>query len=191
MKKIYWTNRKDDWINKHNEKSISSHMMIQYIKKNINIDKILLDVGVGTGIYLNNLSEYKYIYGIDFIDDFINIAQKLKPLNCEVFTDDVISLKFNKYIDVIFTMTVLQHISHEYIDSAIKNLCNLNADDIIIFEIHKNTYNDKPIQETDNKYQYGHDYDIYFNKYNYKLIYKKIYDNKVNFLMHYRKINKL
>merc|ERR1711965_305 len=98
-------------------------------------NKIILDIGCGTGRYLQMFGKMcKKLYGIDFMEYNIENAEKIKPGNCEVFVDDVTDLKFNKNIDIIYTQVVLQHVHPTQIDKAVENLTNLNAEDIVLWE---------------------------------------------------------
>jgi hypothetical protein len=140
------------------------------------------------GRYLNNFVNYKKLYGIDFIEKFIIVANKIKPINCELSVDDVVNLNFNKAIDIMFTMTCLQHILPNQIDSAIKNLAQLNANDIILWECSNDTYTCNGYEDKNDDHMWGHNYIELFKKYNYKLEYSKLYENNITYLLHFKKI---
>ncbi len=178
--KIYWNNRKNNWIKNRNNKMISNAPIINYINKISNNETILLDIGTGTGRYLVNFTKYKILYGIDFIKEFITVADKIKPSNCYLFVDDIVNMKFNKKVNIIFTMTCLQHIAPNNIELAIKNITNLIPDDIVLFECNNITYVDKC------EYMFGHNYLELFKKYNYYLYYTELYDNNITYIMHFK-----
>ena len=125
---------------------------------------------------------------VDFMEKFINTANKIKPNNCELFVDDVVNLKFNKYIDILFTMTCLQHIDPLQIDLAIKNLCELNAKDIVLWECTNKTYINNGFENSSDNYMFGHNYEELFEKYNYKLVYSELWSNNITYLLQFEQI---
>jgi ubiquinone/menaquinone biosynthesis C-methylase UbiE len=187
IKKQYWIDREQNWIKGRDKSATFSGPLIGKVKS-LCKDKYTLDIGVGTGRYLHYFKDSKKLYGIDFMENLINTANKIKPNNCELFIDDVVNLKFNKYIDLFFTQTCLQHIHPLQIDLAIKNLCELNAKDIILWECTNKTYTNGGFENPNNNYMFGHDYEELFEKYNYKLVYSELYSNKITYLLQFEKI---
>tara|TARA_R110001583_G_scaffold17957_11_gene72167 strand:- start:8529 stop:8993 length:465 start_codon:yes stop_codon:yes gene_type:complete len=154
------------------------------VNNHITEKSTILDLGVGTGRYLGNFKKCKKMYGIDMMSDFIKVANKIKPKNCELFVDDIVDLQFNKPIDLIFTMTVLQHVHPEQIDVSIKNITQLGAKDIMLWESNHETY----VYQPEFDYRWGHNFEEIFNKYNYSLHYKELYDNMTTWILHFKKI---
>ena len=183
-RKTWWLNKSDDWIIGRDKPWVRKD--IDYIKKCCE-DKYVLYLGVGTGRTLINFKNSFKLYGIDFIEKFIDTANKIKPKNCELFLDDVVNLKFNKYVDTIITQTCLQHILPEQIEIAVNNICNLNAKNIILWESTNETYKDNGFENEEDNYMWGHDYTIYFSKNNYKLMSKKLLENNITYILHYIK----
>jgi|694.fasta_scaffold80239_2 trans-aconitate methyltransferase len=175
---IYWKNRTTNWINDRTHNPGVSLEYVNYINKYSNNDSLCLEIGCGTGHYLSCINS-KYIYGIDFMNDFINYADKIKPNNCSVYTIDISKQKFMYDVDLIYSCVVLQHISSG-IENAINNICSLNAKDIIIFECTDNSFKN-------NSYLFCHNYDEYFNKNNYSLYHKKLLSNNITYVLHYKK----
>lgn len=189
IKKIYWEIRSDEWSKRNTLIKSSDIQLFNIINTMPNIkNKILCEFGVGTGRYLGCIKKYKKLYGIDFIEKHIEVANMIKPHNCELFVADIVNLKFNIYVDIIFTITTLQHIHPSQINSAIQNMTNLSPPDIILFEITNETFNNTDENDESN-YHWGHNYESLFNLYNYKLIYKKLYRNNLNYTMHFIKNN--
>jgi ATP-dependent Clp protease ATP-binding subunit ClpC len=135
--KDYWEKRSNNWISGR-DTAIFENLTISNYVNNISHNKNVLYVGSGTGRYLCCFN-CKKLYGIDFISDFIDVANKIKPDNCELFVDDIVDLKFDKNVDIAFTKTVLQHINSIQINKAIQNLRNLKIKDIISY-----LYSSKP-----------------------------------------------
>ena len=186
IKKYYWDNRADEWITRN--KSVKLNCDLFDIINNIHDieNKTICDLGVGTGQYLNCIKKYKFLYGIDFMEKHINVANKLKPDNCELFVDDIVNLKFNINVNIIYTMVTLQHIHPSQIELAIKNITNIGADHIILLELTDETFHNKDENSSDN-YHWGHNYIELFKLFNYKLVYKKLSINGLNYTIHFIK----
>jgi ubiquinone/menaquinone biosynthesis C-methylase UbiE len=183
----FWSDLQDSWIKNRDKPDNTEIPLISKIKS-LCENKYTLDIGVGTGRYLHYFEESKKLYGIDFMEKFINTANKIKPNNCELFVDDVVNLKFNKYIDILFTMTCLQHIDPLQIDLAIKNLCELNAKDIVLWECTNKTYINNGFENSSDNYMFGHNYEELFEKYNYKLVYSELWSNNITYLLQFEQI---
>lgn len=176
--KYYWENRSKDWLISRNNVEYTENPIIEYIHKNIDTDNTILEIGVGTGRYLHYFKKYKKLYGIDFISEFIDNCNKIKPNNCELFVDDTVSLKFNKKVDLVYSIVSLQHIHSSQIDVSIKNIVNLNPKDIILWELFTDN--------KDNSYTFSHDYKKIFKNTNYKLVYIYKHTNNITYLYHFK-----
>jgi len=179
MVKEYWDKRSSSWIEGRDERATSELTLryIDYVQKFISTDSLVLEVGCGTGRYSHHFSNVKRLYSFDFIFDFVEVAKSISPINAKVFVDDVTELKFNEPVDLIFTMTVLQHVKD--IDFAVYNLCNLQAKDIILLETRVQS----------NHYQFQHDYVSIFKDFGYNLHYKFNLDDSLpnTFVYHFRR----
>ena len=181
----YWTNRSVEWISTRSALESASQLpIISYVNNHVTEKSIILDLGVGTGRFLGNFKKCRKVYGIDMISDFIKVAQEIKPKNCELFVDDIVDLQFRKPIDLIFTMTVLQHIHPEQLDVSIKNITQLGAQDIVLWETTTETFDNSK----GNGYMFAHNFKEAFDKHNYTLHYKELYDNKTTWILHFKKI---
>jgi len=183
MVKEYWNERSSSWI-KGRDKQDSDDLILKYtdyIQEFLSTDSLVLEVGCGTGRYSHIFSNVKRLYSFDFISDFVEVAKSISPSNAEVFVDDVTELKFNSPVDLIFTQGVLQHV--EDIEFAIINLCNLNANDIILLE-------SKGWVRT-NDYQFQHDYVSLFKEFGYTLHHSFYLDDSLPYTMvyHFRRLN--
>ena len=184
--KKYWKNRAPQWISQgqftwHN----SGIEFVEYLKNHVDATLTILDIGVGTGHYLENFKNCKKIYGIDFMESFIKIANKVKPANCELFVDDVVDLKINAKPDLVFTMTVLQHVHPDEVDVAIKNICQLGSNDIILWEATNETWDNS----RGRGYMFAHNFEELFMKYNYHIYYKKLGKDNIKWIIHFKKTN--
>lgn len=203
IKTTYWIERQKEWASEKrstllktsdlvtSRDSISLLNMFQYINNIDNIDnKILCEFGCGTGRYLGCINKYKYLYGIEFMKDNVNIANKIKPENCEILLEDIINLKFKEKIDIAYTITCLQHIHPTQIIKAIKNIMDLNPEEIIIQEVNNTTYKNKDEDEETN-YIWGHNYiDIICSDlkiYNYTHISDEVLDNNITCISIFKK----
>ena len=183
MVKEYWNNRSSSWIKGRNNQDSCDLILkyTDYIQEFISNDSLVLEVGCGTGRYSHLFSNVKRLYSFDFMVDFVEVAKSISPSNAEVFVDDVTELKFNSPVDLIFTMTVLQHV--EDIDFAVINLCNLNATDIILLE--------GDLYISNSHYQFQHDYVAIFRDLGFE-VYNSFYldDSLPNTMVyHFRRIN--
>lgn len=174
----YWNKRSKNWLIGRSTVDKPAVNLENYINKFIQ-NKTILEIGVGTGRYLNSFKEYKHYYGIDFIESFINTAKKLKPINCTLSVDDIVNLKFNKNIDLVFTNVVLQHVSNDKIEKAISNIASLNPTNVILCEGLCNMQS--------NHYQFLHDYEKLFKEYKYNLKYSEMQDNNITAILHFTK----
>ena len=183
MVKEYWNKRSSSWIERRDKRDSSDLVLkyTEYIQEFISNDSLVLEVGCGTGRYSHLFSEVKRLYSFDFISDFVDVAKSISPSNAEVFVDDVTEIKFNSPVDLIFTMTVLQHV--EDIDFAVDNLCNLNAKDIILLE--------GDLKLCSNDYQFQHDYIAIFRDFGFELYHSFYLDDSLpnTMVYHFRRLN--
>ena len=192
IKTEYWLKRQKEWAGgKRNKLINASNIKIFDLINNIdNIEnKIICEVGCGTGQYLGCIKKYKYLYGIDFMEDCVTISNKIKPKNCEIFLDDIVDLKFNKNIDIAYTITCLQHIHPTEIIKTIKNIMKLNPGLILIYEKDNTTFENLKKDETN--YIWGHDYIELIcsniKEYRYNLVFRELAENKMNYVMAFEK----
>lgn len=192
IKTEYWLERQKEWAGgKRNKLINASNIKIFDLINNIdNIEnKIICEVGCGTGQYLGCIKKYKYLYGIDFMEDCVTISNKIKPKNCEIFLDDIVDLKFNKNIDIAYTITCLQHIHPTQIIMTIKNIMKLNPGLILIYEKDNTTFENLKKDETN--YIWGHDYIELIcsniKEYRYNLVFRELGENKMNYVMAFEK----
>lgn len=187
IQKKYWDIRADEWKTRNVLITNTNIDLFNIINNIPDIEnKTICEFGVGTGRYLGCIKKYKYLYGIDFMEKHIAVANKIKPNNCEVFVDDIVNLKFNIPVDIIFTVTTLQHIHPSQIEKAIQNIVIIGSHDIILFESTDETFSNKNENDPKN-YQWGHNYIKLFNNFNYKLVNKILYSNN-NYTLHFKKI---
>lgn len=183
MVKEYWNKRSSSWIEGRDKRDSSDLVLkyTEYIQEFISDDSLVLEVGCGTGRYSHIFSQVKRLYSFDFMSNFVEVAKSISPSNAEVFVDDVTELKFNSPVDLIFTMTVLQHVKD--IDFAVANLCNLNASDIILLE------GDLNIPNSD--YQFQHDYVSIFSDFGFELHHSFYLHDSLPYTMvyHFRRLN--
>ena len=178
IKKTYWENRSSSWLKGRCVWEPPPEAFIKYIEDNIPKDNVLLDIGVGSGRYLDIFKNYKYIFGIDFIEKFIINANNLKPTNCTLYLDDVVNLKFNEKVDTIFTMTALQHVHPSQISVAVSNIATLGGKNIILWEC---------LDDWDPKgcaYMWNHNLIELFKKQGYSLVCDHLQPNNVTHLVH-------
>ncbi len=183
MVKEYWNKRSSSWIERRDKRDSSDLVLkyADYIQEFISNDSLVLEVGCGTGRYSHLFSDVKRLYSFDFISDFVDVAKSISPSNAEDFVDDVTGLKFNSPVDLIFTMTVLQHVKD--IDFAVDNLCNLNAKDIILLE--------GDLKLCSNDYQFQHDYIAIFRDFGFELYHSFYLDDSLpnTMVYHFRRLN--
>lgn len=179
--KDYWEKRANNWISGR-DMPIFENLTISNYVNTISDNKNVLYIGSGTGRYLCCFN-CKKLYGIDFISDFIDVANKIKPDDCELFVDDLVDLKFDKNVDIAFTKTVLQHINPIQINKAIQNLSNLKIKDIILWELMEfSNLND---------YTFNHNYIELFKNIGYNLVYSEKDSNNITYLLHFQLIDEL
>lgn len=183
MVKEYWNERSSSWINGRDKRESSDivEKYVDYIQEFISNDSVVLEVGCGTGRYSHFFSQVKRLHSFDFMPNFVEVAKSISPSNADVFVDDVTELKFNSPVDLIFTMTVLQHVKD--IDFAVANLCNLNASNIILLEGDLNIPN--------SHYQFQHDYVSIFSEFGFELYHSFYLHDSLPHTMvyHFRRLN--
>jgi SAM-dependent methyltransferase len=109
------------------------------IKKHSKKDNIsVLDLGCGTGIHANYLSEKGYtVTGIDFSEDMIAIANQKKKPNTEFFVFDATDFKLGKKYDIILSLfhVVSYQTTNRNVDSLFRNVYeHLEENGIFIFD---------------------------------------------------------
>jgi ubiquinone/menaquinone biosynthesis C-methylase UbiE len=102
-------------------------------------DKKVLEIGSGPGGNLQYLSKRNCaeIAGVDISTAMIGLSKKhLAGTNIKLQKIDGLSLPFDTgYFDLVFTSTVLQHITDEAtLFTLIKEICRVSCKEVIIFE---------------------------------------------------------
>lgn len=112
----------DDWL---------SFRTIDYIDQFVDKfkPKNILELGSGDGRIMNELGKFHEdmtFVGIDISRPMINLAEQYKPKNCTYIQSDGRTIPINKTIDLIYCVTVFQHIPKDavekYISEASKHL---------------------------------------------------------------------
>ncbi|HEX2630295.1 MAG TPA: class I SAM-dependent methyltransferase [Chitinophagaceae bacterium] len=102
-------------------------------------NKKVLEVGPGPGGNLHYLLQKncKEIAGADISEQMIELAKKnLQEPTIAIHKTDGFTLSFtDNYFDLVFTSTVLQHVTDEnQLQQLIKSICRVSASEVIIFE---------------------------------------------------------
>ena len=124
--------KKEQWnkfhkINKYVTNS-SINEIFGYHQLEIPTNKLVLDIGVGRGDFIKNLSKYNTMIGVDVSQDALEVV---KPF-CK---DTCLSEKLNELegVDLAMCHLVMQH-NHEYEVTRIINDVNINHDGIFSFQ---------------------------------------------------------
>jgi 2-polyprenyl-3-methyl-5-hydroxy-6-metoxy-1,4-benzoquinol methylase len=99
------------------------HKDIQYIinENNINEGKVL-DIGCGTGLYLNDFDKNKFkIYGTDLNKSFLDEAKKLIP-NGVFFNQDFLSINLDINFNIILCISVVEYVPPSKLKSFFKKV---------------------------------------------------------------------
>jgi len=105
-----------------------------YLPKEKN--KTILDLGCGYGFFINSCIEknYKNIYGVEIIPDFIFVAKKIFNINSIIESDIISFLKSDKKYDIITAFDVLEHFKKEEILEILSLIYkSLNTKGIFLF----------------------------------------------------------
>lgn len=102
-------------------------------------NKKVLEVGPGPGGNLQYLLQKncKEIAGADISERMIRLAKKnLQQTNISIHRTDGFTLPYtDNYFDLVFTSTVLQHVTdNDQLQRLIKDICRISASEVIIFE---------------------------------------------------------
>ena len=187
IKTDYWLVRQKEWAGgKRNKlKEVCDVGILDLINKTRGMQgKVVCEFGCGTGQYLSCVKKYGRLYGIDFMEDCVAVADKIKPPRCEIVLDDIVSLKFNREIDIAYTVTCLQHIHPTQIEKAIKNIVSLKPSDIYLYEVTDDSF-ENVNSEDESNYMWGHNYTDILRSFGYDLVTYRLAGNKKNYNMRF------
>lgn len=107
-------------------------------------NKKVLEVGPGPGGNLQYLLQKncREIAGADISEQMIQLAKKnVQDTAISIHKTDGFSLSFpDNYFDLVFTSTVLQHVTDEnQLQQLIKSICRVSASEVVLFERIENT----------------------------------------------------
>jgi len=105
---------------------------ILYLKKYINKDDSVLDLGCGNGRLIEMLQSSNKYLGIDNSDKLIEVAKKRYP-GYNFTISDILELKLNKKFNIILSLSVIHHIPQKYQKRFIETISkHLNKNGIVI-----------------------------------------------------------
>ena len=118
---------------------------LQMIKKWINKESVLLDVGCGTGAYTTSLAKNcKIIIGIDISPKMVerghSKAKQTGLSNTYFLVADVANLPFDKGIfDLVFSVNLFHHVANKNIIAKGLFRCIKQQGHILVFELNPNS----------------------------------------------------
>jgi len=105
----------------------------EYIVKNNMENKIILDIGCGSGDFAHALSFHgAKVVGIDFNSFFIDQANKVAKennLDCTFYCEDINNKEFDFTFDYIVLNDVTEHLSDVELDKLFSSIYNLLSED--------------------------------------------------------------
>ena len=104
----------------------SKAKLIEFVKKNIDEQKAILDIGFGTGLFLKEIEQYRfYLYGIDMNRQFVTRSEGYLP-KAHLFLGNYLQFKAPKKFKLIFSISMLMYLE----PSRIKKFFNKLYDDL-------------------------------------------------------------
>jgi len=102
---------------------------IQFLKKHANKNQILLDLGSGTGLTINNLkNDFKNIIAVEKYQGFYKFIDK----DIQIIEQNILDFKFDIEFDIISIFGVLNYFSFEEAKQLYTNIYNSFSGKVIV-----------------------------------------------------------
>lgn len=118
-------------------------------------EEIVLEIGSGDGKIMYPMSNYvKEVHGVDISEAAVNIAKKYlkNKKNCFYYINDNIDFFSNNKFDIIWEVTVFQHMLKEYVREFIQQAyTKLKKGGFILFQfLYDSSYDEVDIEGKEN-----------------------------------------
>lgn len=105
--------------------NINNNILIEYLSKiKSKKKKTIADIGCGPGNSFKHLKEFKKVYAFDFSKKLLEVANKTKSKNIEIFQDNIIKYKLPENVDISLAVMSIFPNNYGEFDEIITNILN-------------------------------------------------------------------